>query len=582
MIRTQNSLVTSQVLGLYDSLFKDLCLQHPSHSKDILRDLHTLKERVSHEGLPFVTSFLPTFGKTVLRAVELGSWTAFQGLKTKGSLPKFLGCWLKVLFNESGRARTTQDAAQALGVIHQVCSLVYKLDLPYDKEVQVRFLENFVAVDASLKEVNPNDHILKKARRIVTAIFRGFDPYDIEPGHGPGAVATGERAYEKWLFKRKYRAIHKVYPYYSYFVPSRSALLERIGWYRGLEPRDTGVAKVRLVPKDSRGPRIISMEPLEYQFIQQGLSRAMVKWLQAHRLTRGLINFKHQSVNQKLALYASREGKFATLDLKEASDRVSLDLVQFLFGDCPTLLRALEATRTPETELPDGRIVRLRKFANMGSAVCFPVEAIVFFAICRAICEEWGYDNRVVVYGDDLIIDVKAYDLIRDYFPDYNLVLSADKCFYRGKFRESCGLDAYSGLKITPLRMKKLFPTSLKDAAKIVACADLQRRMAINGFKMTASYISSNLLKVIKLPYSMDSHLGCLALYGRSNASEFRTRWNAEYQRWEYHVWQFEKSTERSGLHDTWRLFPRLLGNTFNTVPVPLAGRVKKRWCSLV
>jgi hypothetical protein len=161
-------------------------------------------------------------------------------------------------------------------------------------------------------------------------------------------------------------------------------IIDRVQWYRGLERLPAGTAKVVLVPKDSRGPRLISAEPLEYQWIQQGVGRSIVAHLEAHHLTKGRVNFTHQEVNRRLAQESSATLELATLDLKDASDRVSLELVRRVFKNTPELVRALEAIRTDATLLPDGRVQSLKKFAPMGSAVCFPVEAFVFWAILTA------------------------------------------------------------------------------------------------------------------------------------------------------------------------------------------------------
>lgn len=230
---------------------------------------------------------------------------------------------------------------------------------------------------------------------------------------------------------------------------------------------EAGTAKVVLVPKDSRGPRLISCEPLNYQWIQQGLGRKLMSYLESHPYTRGHVNFVDQTINQRLALQASADRNWVTLDMKEASDRVSLHLVRTLFDGLP-ILEALEATRTPETKLPDGRLVRMNKFAPMGSALCFPIESFVFYALCVGVLQAYGCypcrdaRSRVFVYGDDLVVRREDYAMIMQHLPAVGLLFNSGKCCTEGFFRESCGVDAYLGFNVTPVKIRTVWSLKCK------------------------------------------------------------------------------------------------------------------------
>jgi len=158
--------------------------------------------------------------------------------------------------------------------------------------------------------------------------------------------------------------------------------------------------------------------------------------------------------------------------MKEASDRVSCALVKFLFPDY--WVRSLFATRSLATRLPDGTIVPLLKFAPMGSACCFPVEAICFWSISIAAMEiECGTLNHlfslsphrqphvnVAVFGDDLIVPTRCYESVVEWLEKVGLKVNLHKSFTRGPFRESCGLDALSGIPVTPVRFNHPIETS--------------------------------------------------------------------------------------------------------------------------
>lgn len=250
------------------------------------------------------------------------------------------------------------------------------------------------------------------------------------------------------MFKRYYRSLAERFPYEDYFFFNLSHMCDELRSYLSLEELDTPVAKVVLVPKDSRGPRLISSEPLEVQWIQQMLMANMVHTIETHPLTRGLVNFTDQSVNRRLALRGSTEESnfLVTLDMKDASDRVHSTLVRILFPN--TWVAALMAARSTATRLPNGEVVQLHKFAPMGSATCFPVEALIFWALSTATiidssnsltingravtttpfatlnmlfrglerCGTPACDRAVYVYGDDIILHREDYTVVERTF----------------------------------------------------------------------------------------------------------------------------------------------------------------------
>jgi hypothetical protein len=165
----------------------------------------------------------------------------------------------------------------------------------------------------------------------------------------------------------------------------------------------------------------------------------------------------------------SLTGRYATLDLKEASDRVSVGLVRLLFPQ--PLLEALEACRSQSTVLPSGEELKLNKFAPMGSALCFPVMAITCWAILtaglpdadyRAATKLWknqldGTAPAVYVYGDDVIVPTAHAANAIEQLESFGLKINRDKCCTSGFFRESCGMDAYRGTPVTPVRLRTVW-----------------------------------------------------------------------------------------------------------------------------
>jgi hypothetical protein len=577
-------------VGLIEQLLR--CDPLSVASKHLRKDIIVMKQRYHSEGLSFLTKTLPKLGKALDHGLASNHFSVpreFKRSHENSSIPAFMQEYFKRLFDANG---TLLDTADPAAVIHlrQVLFFVYKLEVPFTDEQNQRVLDDFVQTDETLGLDLDKDsrEILEVSSFITEDVFHEFDIHDITPKHGPGAVATGERLEEKWEFSRLYNNIHQVYPYYDYFIAGgASELIDRLDWYKNLTRLDQGRAKVVLVPKDSRGPRLISCEPLEYQWVQQGLGRKLVNHLESNRITRGQINFTNQSINRQLALQSSvfserkenfldvtkrafnfLSGAFATIDLKDASDRVSLELVEKVFKRTPSLLRALQACRTSSTILPDGRIVEFRKFAPMGSALCFPVESYVFWVLLvAAISRHFRVRQSIVakliyVYGDDIIIPTELAEFSIQQLERFALKVNHSKCCIYGPFRESCGMDAFKGVPVTPIRLKTLWSGRKSDGSAYVsyiACANL---LAAKGYLRCSDFIWDLVEKTYgKLPLGTSrASYPCKIVNDPEVAEEynsraFRSRYSRSYQLTEYRLLNTYPKRIKSKL-DSW---PRLL-----------------------
>jgi hypothetical protein len=482
----------------------------------------------------------------------------------------------------------------------------YRLELPFSPEANASVIDAFVETERELKENRAEEaprlaqRVIEEASRRTDLIFRDFDVKDILPRHGPGAVATGEKHEQKWEFSRLYDAIHQVYPYYEYFVVGGAReLSDRKDWYLGLTRLRSGVAKVVLVPKDSRGPRLISCEPLEYQWVQQGLGRKLMDHLEAHWVTKGHINFRSQEINRDLAQAGSVSGEWATIDLKDASDRVSLELVRQVFAKTPHVLRALEACRTEATKLPDGSVLPLSKFAPMGSALCFPIESFCFWSVIVAAVKlrtrlpRRYVERRVYVYGDDIIVPTSWAPLVIRALEMFGLRVNHQKCCTAGQFRESCGMDAFKGVDVTPVKVRKLFPDRCTDANAYDAWAAYANHFAQVGWDAAASFIREELIKVYgqryALPYgSPKASYPCIEVPTAweavlLNRKRFRSRWNRSLQRLEFRVLRIT-SVRRPSKLDSWHRLSRDIfhgcGDEPSVYVVPRTTKIQLGWAA--
>jgi hypothetical protein len=638
--KSANAEVVSLYRDVLINVLMDLADINNVSKQESRRDAEEILHRVAKEGMPFLTVTLPSMGKALDRALSTEDRTlCIEGFqKSSGSvLPLLFGCYWARVFDDQGQEKP--DACPlAVGTLRQLVYLLYKLEIPPSQALKDKVVQEFLETDKALP--SHRDELLAKldegdvdqlaiARNLVTHICQGFNPYDIVPRHGPGAVATGELNHQKHRFKRLYTDLCAEYPFDGYFTSGLMHTCDE--WQRwqadppkGLQVLKSGTAKVVLVPKDSRGPRLISCEPLEYQWIQQGLGNAFRHHVERRDVCRGQINFTDQTVNRKLALAGSQAGEWVTLDMKEASDRVSLALVEELFDFCGPVLNCFKAARTTATRLPNGDMCTLKKFAPMGSNLCFPVESLVFYALAVSCIvrklessvspykgKDWRVHQRrynryiekacrsVFVYGDDIIVRREDYSLLTSYFPKLGLMFNPGKCCTHGFFRESCGLDAYRGVQVQPLRMKRLWSTRRKqDAVTYASYVAFSNAAYVRGLHRTAEFITQLIEKDLgTLPViglgrkTLESHyldfepLSALVRveYGATAASQpknVRTRFNRSLHRFEVRCLHPTSCITQVDSDDWSMVLRRLNSPSQRRAPgiFPLAHRVTLKW----
>lgn len=495
----QNSLV-KHMLDVFASLLRDVASMYTDMS--VNHDLNYVETRASKEGVSFFTKSLPLLGRHIDVALGSGVPLSVCGLaRAHGrTTPRFLGKLFERVFDQAGREL---PSACPLSVRHlrQLTYMFYKLGLPYASSANDNVICQFTKTDEELGQLPPvsegNCPILHTAHLLIKEVVSSVQVENFIPRHGPGSVSTGEQHWNKMRFKRFYPTLDEVFTYSEYFFAGAMDICDN---YHELHRRVSsapGTAKVVLVPKDSRGPRLISCEPVEYQFVQQAVAQELVRAIECHKLTKGRVNFTDQSINQRYAMWGSLGAQWVTLDMKDASDRVSLQLVEFLFRDTH-LLPYLLASRSTSTKLPNGKIVHLNKFAPMGSALCFPVESLVFWALSVACsihaCPDKVHAREkreralqgVRVYGDDLIMRTEDYGAALQYFPKVGLMFNLQKCCTSGFFRESCGVDAYKGTNVTPVRYRTVWVPRSSATKQLLSSVELSNHLYENGYWETA------------------------------------------------------------------------------------------------
>lgn len=440
------------------------------------------------------------------------------------ALPTFLYKAWRAVFNDNGEL-LPNISVDAVSCLNQLFAVFGKIRGGHTPESVQRCVDRFVSNETSLKQrdeqyaadpsrlegkfaIDPRPPgrfaragaIVETASILVRYVLSRSDPREILPKHGSGSSACGTLVYQRYQEPRFVKKIDEFWPYADYYYAGYSHLCDSLppvveggttvldGWTvskaikpcQGLNHLETyePCAKILVVDKDARGPRIISCEPRETMFPQQGVNREITQTLEAHPLTSGLVNFTDQVVNQQQAFLGSITRDTSTLDLKDASDLLSMSLVEMLFPS--NWVAALKACRSEQTKLPDGTLVTLSKHAPMGSACCFPVMALSIWALLTAYT---NYDAirrgghlrkrklpvRVYVYGDDIIIPTSFAEGGMGLLEAVGLAVNRDKSFVSGHFRESCGKEYYRGVDVTPCRLRALPNDDYDSRMKVIA-----------------------------------------------------------------------------------------------------------------
>jgi hypothetical protein len=497
------------------------------------RDIKTVTSRVEHEGLSFLTITLPDFGKEFERALDQGwidrrdfRWfrPAKAGPSVPGMIPVFLRGFMRQVFDEVSGSILAHPSIDCIFAIRQLTSLLAKIELPCSDSRVIRAMQGYVKIEDELEEWESTvpDSLLSEFVRashlLFVDVFANVDLaiYEgrIEGKHGPGSTADGIVGNDKFLMPKWTERLESIFPYGDYCLPNWrfNYLLDHVEIIATVNEIPVRVISV---PKTLRSPRVIAMEPSYMQFMQQGVLRELVRELEdPFKLVSNLIGFSDQIPNRDMARRGSSDGQLATLDLKEASDRVPNLLVKLMLGNHPWLQAAVASTRSNRAEISELglSLPNLRKFASMGSALCFPFEAMVFLAIvCIGISKQRGEPltrsflnslrDEVRVYGDDIIIPVDCVSAVIGYLEAFGFQINSKKSFWKGKFRESCGGDYFDGQDVTPVRLKKEFPTSLQDGPRVKALVEFRNRLYLRGMWKTASWLDDQIVDLLRGHY---------------------------------------------------------------------------------
>lgn len=362
-----------------------------------------------------------------------------------------------------------------------------------------------------------NRKVWTRARTLCASILGRF-PWERFPascGFGPGASSGLPRRranhQNKWEFSS--HITEGAIPFHHAFVkwagcdlPVPTKLLVVDG------------NTVTTVPKNWKKDRVIAIEPDWNMFYQKGLGRLIRSRLQRW----GQLHPDAQSKSRALARLGSWTGSLATLDMSRASDSVSLALCEALLPH--DWFNVVMALRSPKG-LANGVSYTYEKVSSMGNGATFELETLIFYVLVLAASSKEYWDTSTV-YGDDIVCSTHCAEDIISVLVEAGFSVNADKSFWAGPFRESCGGHYWLGKDVTPFYLKH-HPESVGDLTvlgnHIYTWLVAQGSTSYGQFSDLMREVRRAVPRALRGPVGLG---GCLW----SNWDECRPSWRRDFQ----------------------------------------------------
>jgi len=575
----------------------------------------------------FYAGVLPLLGKALDAALAAGAalklypvFKEMSALMVDGEgYPSLLGPYWRRIFSSSRtgylgresilyprydiRDRENCKISFEVFTLRQFCLAFSKVtdiepSVSVDEEIQ-----SFIQRTSRRVVITTRNDILSNARRLLREVLcdeaqttSPAEDSDLHPAleqwiavpfgaHGPGAVSQGEQGKEKWCFDAIAGINSEVYEYLpSDFRTAIEAcedvrLANQLRYYNSEVSR---FSRLAIVPKDFRGHRLICIEPKELQFAQQGLMRVLYDIVHGHFLTRRSIDFRHQHLSSRLA----KSLTFATIDLKDASDLLSIELGRTLLPR--RFFKLVTRYRSSKVDV-DGNAQLVRCLATMGNALCFPLETLIFWAISLgAMLAHDGIKTgkpgflqkaaryRLRVFGDDIIVPASHAGTVIKALENSGLVVNQAKTCVDGLAREACGSWYYNQDDVRVIRFKT--SRSIRPESWIGFLEDLNSLRDM-GFKQTYQSIQAVMTDTTPLCgwVSKTNPPRWARRAGVALNNSFY-RWNDEFQRVEFWM-PVEKISRRrsSPLHGFDGIYAHFTAQATNSLHLESPRNVE--WC---
>lgn len=316
-------------------------------------------------------------------------------------------------------------------------------------------------------DVGVQEHIVR-ARKIIGDILGPRPPYDVEGRFGPGAT-YGDRGRLTTIPDKMSASPTLTSGAKYHILPWHQTLWAKACNELGRDVSFVPGNRFTTVPKDCEKDRGIAIEPSLNVFYQLGYGRLIRK-----RLKRAGLDLQiGQDIHRRVAREASIRGHLATIDLSNASDTISRNLVRILLP--PKWFEALDDLRSTRTQFKGGWHL-LEKFSSMGNGFTFELETLIFLGLILAVptsSQKLEIGDNVFVFGDDIIVPGEISSDVISMLEFFGMTTNKSKTFVDGPFRESCGGDYFLGVDVRPYFLKE----SPNEPQQLISLANGIRRL---------------------------------------------------------------------------------------------------------
>lgn len=316
------------------------------------------------------------------------------------------------------------------------------------------------------------DRVINKARNLLTAKIEPITPLEVfnECKNGSGVtigtkfVDTTDIGKFTYPISGTAKAVKLFEQYLEWDTQLAEAILAHNKF--SLAPRYKIVrgSVYFQVPKSAKINRGCAKEATLNMFFQQGIMLALYKRMASIGLVMEHLPERHK----KLARWASKHRRTATLDFKSLSDSLLIQLIEAVLP--PYLFFMVDLVRSEEIQVSNTWI-ECPMISTMGNATTFPIETLILWALAVACNDEYSCVERedqysllvephslkhISVFGDDVIMPVDSTPLYIRVCEAFGMILNTNKSFSgEYPFRESCGGDYFAGHPVRPFNLTR-------------------------------------------------------------------------------------------------------------------------------
>jgi len=205
------------------------------------------------------------------------------------------------------------------------------------------------------------------------------------------------------------------------------------------------------VPKNNLKDRPICIEPLANILVQRRIGSGIRECLKHSGVDLNITAEKHR--------HMISSDKFATIDLENASDSISLQLCQYLFPS--RVFNLIKDSRSAMTLGFDDNFHVIKKVSSMGNGFTFELMSLILYCLSRS------FTASCSVFGDDIIVPNDVADKLVESLELGNFRCNVAKTHIRTDYRESCGahhLDGYGYIESFDFK----YPQTVNDVMTIL------------------------------------------------------------------------------------------------------------------